>query len=377
MKRLFLFLLLIFVVYSAKPYWEKPVSNYVDLSFLEPVDETVHNITTSEPFEATIQYVSNTIDRVIHFFLADEDESNEKKPPVEAEKPALVEPQGSQISIYNIELGTAEETVLENLGEPQQVSSNEYRTKWVTYHQDYHNFMMISYDERQNVNAIYTNDDLISSASGIKYKSDKAFVREQYGEPLTEIKRGLNVYLLQDSEEFDLFEVGDLYLYVFYDLHENDTVTALQLVSKSLEKQKNRIYATRNELLRQGFERQLFDLTNAARVRHGIPALEWDERAAYTARNHSEDMATFDYFNHENLQGQSPFDRMKADKIDFRAAGENLAYGQSSSIFAHEGLMNSLGHRENILLDTYSHLGVGVSFNEENQPYYTENFLLK
>lgn len=375
MKRLFLFLLLIFVIYSAKPYWEKPVSNYVDLSFLEPVDHTIHNVTTSEPFEATIQYVSNTIDRVIHFFLADE--SSDKKTPVEVEKPELVAPEGSQISIYNIEVGTPEETVLQNLGEPQQVSSNEYRTKWATYHQDYHNFMMISYDERRNVNAIYTNDDLISAESGLQYKSDKAFVRAQYGEPLTEIRKGVNRYLLQNSEEFDLFEVGDLYLYVFYDLHQNDTVTALQLVSKSLEQNKKGIYGTRNELLRQGFERQLFDLTNAARVRHGLTALEWDDRAAHTARNHSKDMAYSDYFSHENLQGLSPFDRLKADRIDFRAAGENLAYGQASSIFAHEGLMNSQGHRENILLDTYSHLGVGVSFNEEDQPYYTENFLLK
>ena len=88
-------------------------------------------------------------------------------------------------------------------------------------------------------------------------------------------------------------------------------------------------------------------------------------------------MADNDYFSHENKQGKSPFDRMKDDGVSFRGAGENLAYGQSSSIFAHEGLMNSEGHRENILLDTYSHLGTGVSFNEKLQPYYTENFLLK
>ncbi|EKN67647.1 SCP-like extracellular [Neobacillus bataviensis LMG 21833] len=35
---------------------------------------------------------------------------------------------------------------------------------------------------------------------------------------------------------------------------------------------------------------------------------------------------------------------MKEDHIIFYLAGENLAYGQLSSIFAHEGLMNSLGH---------------------------------
>ena len=53
-------------------------------------------------------------------------------------------------------------------------------------------------------------------------------------------------------------------------------------------------------------------------------------------------------------------------------AGENLAYGQQNSIFAHEGLMNSLGHRKNILNTNFSTLGVGVDFNEKRQPYWTE-----
>lgn len=375
LKRLFIFLLLLLAVYSAKPYWEKPVSEYIDLSFLDPVDETVEKVLTSKPFETTVHHVSNTIDRVFHFFFSDE--NSRDRSATEVEKPQLATPKSSHISVYNIEIGTAEETVIDMLGEPQQVSANEYETEWSTYHQDYHNFMMISYDDQRNVNAIYTNDHLISSESGLRYRSTKAFVREQYGIPLTEIKRGNKIYLLQNNEEFDLFEIGDLYLYVFYDVHRGDTVTSLQIVSKTLEQERKQIYATGNNALREGFERQLFDLTNASRVRHGVPALEWDDEASITAHNHSNDMAKNNYFGHENLQGKSPFDRMKADNISFRSAGENLAYGQSSSIFAHEGLMNSKGHRDNILLDTYSHLGIGVSFNEESQPYYTENFLLK
>ena len=39
--------------------------------------------------------------------------------------------------------------------------------------------------------------------------------------------------------------------------------------------------------------------------------------------------------------------------------------------------MNSLGHRENILKPDYKFLGVGVAFNAESQPYYTENFFSK
>ena len=374
-KRFFLFILLILTIYIAKPLWEKPVSQYVDLTFLEPIDEKFETFLTSDSFTAVVQYISETTDEAIHFVLSktiDKDNTI-----VDVEKPALTKPEKSHISIHNIELGTAEDAVTSTLGEPTRRSMNEYGTEWFTFHQEYHNFLMVSYDENRHVNAIYTNDDLIASDAGIKYGTVKSVVRETYGEPLTEIRKGLNIYLLQDSEGFDLFEIGDMYAYIFYDLHQNETVTAVQLTAKSLEQQKSGVYTQGDADLREGFEAQLFDLTNAARVRHGLPYLDWEGEVAGTARTHSLDMAKQNYFSHENKQGQSPFDRMKEDGIAFRAAGENLAYGQSSSVFAHEGLMNSIGHRENILLNTYSHLGTGVAFNEKNQPYYTEKFLLK
>lgn len=118
-------------------------------------------------------------------------------------------------------------------------------------------------------------------------------------------------------------------------------------------------------------------MTNAARVTHGLNFLTWNEVVKDTARKHSADMAKNNYFNHTNLRGESPFDRMKADNIRFSTAGENLATGQLSSIFAHEGLMNSLGHRENILQKDFRELGVGVDFSSDKRPYYTENFVTK
>lgn len=39
--------------------------------------------------------------------------------------------------------------------------------------------------------------------------------------------------------------------------------------------------------------------------------------------------------------------------------------------------MNSLGHRENILKKEFESLAVGVDFNQNSQPFYTENFLTK
>jgi len=375
MKRLFLFILFIAALYFTKPYWEEPVSQYVDISFLEPVDEKIDSLLTKESLDTTIRSISNTIDEALAYLTSKTTDTEESIPI--AEKPVLDKPLKTQVSVHNIELGSPQEKVAAELGKPKSNSMNEYGTEWFTYHDGYQNFVMVSFDEKQTVNAIYTNDDLISSTAGIEYGSLKSTVRETFGEPIKEIRKGLNIYMLQETEGFDVFKSGDTYTYVFYDLHQNDKVTAIQLINDSLEKKKNGIYAGGDANLRNGFELQLFDLTNAARVRHGLSILKWESNVAGTARKHSADMAKNDYFSHENKQGKSPFDRMKDDGVSFRGAGENLAYGQSSSIFAHEGLMNSEGHRENILLDTYSHLGTGVSFNEKLQPYYTENFLLK
>lgn len=375
MKKLFIFLLFILLIYFAKPLWEEPVSAYVDLSVLASVDEKVEAFLESESLESAVKYISDSADKAVLFLSTKI--AGEKKAVEVAPKPDLEKPHQSILSIHNIELGASEEFVREELGNPNRQSINEYGTNWYTYHKGYSNFMMISFDDNRNVNAIYTNDDLISSDNGIKYGTEKPFVREVLGEPIEEIRKGLNIYILQQNDGFDVYKFDDMFAYIFYDLEQNETVTAVQLISTTLEQQKTGIYAGKNRDLQKGFELQLFDLTNASRVRHGFSILKWDDTVSKTAQKHSTDMAEQDYFSHENKLGKSPFDRMQDDNISFRSAGENLAYGQSSSIFAHEGLMNSPGHRENILLDTYSHLGVGVDFNEKSQPYYTENFLLK
>ncbi|MEH7128043.1 CAP domain-containing protein [Neobacillus drentensis] len=297
--------------------------------------------------------------------------------PNEVEKVELTTPTEQVFSINNIELGNLKEDIDHNIGKANRSSLNEYGTKWYTYHEDYHDFFMVMYDKTNKAAGLYTNQDLIASTNGIKMGSSKKDVRSKLGEPLTKIQKGLTIYQLQENSDYDMFLLKGTYVTIFYDKHEDNTVTAMQLIRKDFEEKKTDFYTKANSALKEGFEYQLFDLTNAARVKHQLPILTWDEHIRGTARKHSTDMAVNNYFDHTNLKGESPFDRMKEDDISFYLAGENLAYGQFSSIFAHEGLMNSLGHRENILREDYEFLGVGVAFNNESQPYYTENFFAK
>ncbi|WP_318509456.1 CAP-associated domain-containing protein [Bacillus sp. T3] len=204
--------------------------------------------------------------------------------------------------------------------------------------------------------------------------SSKDTVRKQLGEPLSKLEKGTVYFQFDKKRDYDVYHLDGSYITFFYDKHEHNTVTAVQIINEKVEQSKQDFYASESTQLREGFEYQLFDLTNATRVKFGLPVLTWNANVTGTAREHSLDMAENHYFDHQNLKGQSPFDRMKEDEVVFTSAGENLAYEQFSSIFAHEGLMNSLGHRENILRTEYEFLGVGVAFNTEAQPYYTENF---
>ncbi|TMU88371.1 serine protease [Bacillus sp. BHET2] len=290
------------------------------------------------------------------------------------EKPTLSMPSEQTFSIYNIEIGDSKKKVDEELGEAKRHSINEYGVSWYAYHENYRNFLMVSYDKNQQVNGLYTNQDLLTSKSGVEMDVPKEVVHNELGKPLKNIRKGLTLYQLQDNGEQEVYQADGSYVTVFYDKHENDTVTAIQIIDQNLEEAKKDFYSEASPQLKEGFEFQLFDLTNATRVEKGLSVLSWDSQVRNTARKHSLDMAEQDYFSHTNLEGQSPFDRMEEDQVAFRTAGENLAYGQLSSIFAHEGLMNSKGHRENILQSHYEHLGVGVAFNEKAQPYYTENF---
>ena len=308
------------------------------------------------------------------FQLEEQPLTQEKPKEDKHDKVKLIPPAEQMFSIHNIELGNTKADIEHNLGIAKRVSLNEYGANWHAYHENYQDFFMVMYDENGQAAGLYTNQDLLSSTNGIKIGSAKEDVRTILGEPITKFQKGMVIYQLQTDNDNDLFLLDDTYVTIFYDKHENNTVTGIQIISKSLEDNKKDFYTEATPVLKEGFEYQMFDLTNAARVNHQLPILTWDDHVRETARKHSADMAENNYFDHTNLAGQSPFDRMKEDDILFQLAGENLAYGQLSSIFAHEGLMNSLGHRENILQGGYEYLGVGVAFNEKSQPYYTQNY---
>ena len=112
-------------------------------------------------------------------------------------------------------------------------------------------------------------------------------------------------------------------------------------------------------VVRPFLEMQMLQMVNEERAKAGLKPVHADPELTRVARNHSQDMFERGYFAHENPDGQDPFDRMRAANVQFRAAGENLALAQTLEI-AHTNLMNSPGHRANILNPAFGRLGIGI-----------------
>lgn len=106
-------------------------------------------------------------------------------------------------------------------------------------------------------------------------------------------------------------------------------------------------------------EKIMFTLVNNERSQKGRPELVWDEKLAAVARAHAQDMFEKGYFSHYDPSGFSPADRLEKAGISFLVTGENLALAPSVEL-AHEGLMKSEGHRENILASDFGRVGIGV-----------------
>lgn len=128
-------------------------------------------------------------------------------------------------------------------------------------------------------------------------------------------------------------------------------------------------------------ERQAFDLINQQRAKLNLSPLKWSDDVARIARLHSENMATFNFFSHTDLNGLLVNKRADECGIrNWRAIGENIAYnrGYENPVeSAVERWMESPSHRENLLNSRWRESGIGISKTKDGTYYFTEVFLVR
>ena len=88
---------------------------------------------------------------------------------------------------------------------------------------------------------------------------------------------------------------------------------------------------------------------------HSSAALE---QVAY---GHAVDMAQHDYFEHQDLAGRTPADRVREAGYPEKLVGENIAYGPRSPDEVVSGWLESAGHCENIMDPRFAEMGVAYA----------------
>jgi Ca2+-binding RTX toxin-like protein len=136
------------------------------------------------------------------------------------------------------------------------------------------------------------------------------------------------------------------------------------------------------------FERLMLDLINQERAKVGAAPLKLELRLNHAAEDYSEDMLEQDFFSHTGQDGSDPGDRMREAGFQFSGSwtwGENIAWQSERGAAGiaddvanlHQGLINSSGHRANILNPNFEVIGIGIergNYNGWDAVMVTQNF---
>ena len=136
------------------------------------------------------------------------------------------------------------------------------------------------------------------------------------------------------------------------------------------------------------YEQCMLELINAERAKVGAQPLASDGDLNESAENHSAWMISTDTFSHTGAGGSSPGARMEAAGYAFTGSygwAENIAWMstrapaglQNEVEQLHTNLMNSSGHRANLLNSNYREIGVGLEVGQYRTyegAFVTQNF---
>lgn len=101
--------------------------------------------------------------------------------------------------------------------------------------------------------------------------------------------------------------------------------------------------------------------TNSERAAAGKASLELDSKLNSAAQGKANHMIANNYWAHTSPDGVTPWYWFDWAGYDYLAAGENLAYGFDTSSGVINGWMNSQGHRDNLLNNSYEEVGFGIA----------------
>lgn len=117
---------------------------------------------------------------------------------------------------------------------------------------------------------------------------------------------------------------------------------------------------------------QVMALVNEERVKAGMTPLERSDEVSLAAGIRAEELTSS--FFHTRPDGTSYRTALEQRGISYRGCGENVAYGYSTPEAVMSAWMDSGGHRENILNQDYTNIGVGYFKDNRGRGYWAQIF---
>lgn len=118
---------------------------------------------------------------------------------------------------------------------------------------------------------------------------------------------------------------------------------------------------------------EVLRLVNIERSKEGLSELTTNESLRNAANIRAIEIKKL--FSHDRPDGTSCFTVLDEVGISYRAAGENIAYGQESPEEVVDGWMNSEGHRANILEEMFGKMGVGIHIDQDGHIGWAQLFM--
>lgn len=103
---------------------------------------------------------------------------------------------------------------------------------------------------------------------------------------------------------------------------------------------------------------EVLRLVNEERAKEGLAALTTNTPLINAANKRAEE--TVKSFSHTRPNGTNFSTALAEYGVDYRTAGENIAYGQKTPQEVVTAWMNSPGHRANIMNSKFNKIGIGV-----------------
>lgn len=274
------------------------------------------------------------------------------------------------------------------LGEPQRIDESLYGYQWYIYNSDYGQYVQVGVENNKVVTVFAIGENVDVSPFKIGQPIEEIF-NTQFIDTNIGIDYKGNSYRFElndtDLNIRPLIKLGDVYVQLYIDKFTGSLSSVRFLDDVTIIKQRPYELGYTGELIEleeptedkwrlieEGAEKEILDITNVMRLRHNVKTLQWDEETSEVAYGHSKDMSDSNEFSHTSKQFGSLSDRLEAAKVAYKSAGENIAANYPDGPAVTEGWLNSKGHRDSLLNEEFTHLGVGVF-----QKYYTQNFIQK